>query len=268
MVALALGLGLAFFPTDRLVRSLVTRLALPAGNTLTFRQAHLRPWGLVLDDLTYRGPDGTVLLPTDWVRLRPSWTALWRDRFGRPWRIAAGVFGGSIDAWIGVDAAGRTLDVRWTDLDVGSVLDTLGRHDPLAGRTDGHAAVQVPAAGAARGSGEIALRAAAWRPPIPTLEEIDLHADTATARWSLAERRLALAALDLAGPEMELAMRGQVDLAPNLGASALDVEVAITPMPGAPRALRRLVERLPRDAAGATAFRVTGTLDAPEAGPR
>lgn len=265
----ALGVGLGFaLPTDRLVRTLVARLPLPADHAVTFREAHLRPWGLVLDDLAYRRPDGTALVETDWVRIRPSWSALWRDRLGRPWHVAAGVFGGSIDARIGVDGAGRTLDASWTDIDVGSLLDALGRDDPLTGHTDGRAAVQLPESGTPGGAGEVTLRAAAWQPPLPTLEDVTLHADTATARWALADRRLVLAALDLAGPEMDATMRGHVDLVPNLGASTLDLEVVITPMPAAPRALRRLLDGLPRDAAGATAFCVTGALDAPRAGPR
>lgn len=266
-VLLGVVVGLAL-PTDRLVRALLARVPLPADHAITFQHANLRPWGLVLDDAAYRRADGEPIVETDWVRLRPSWTALWRDRLGRPWHVSAGIFGGTIDARVAAGAGERGVEAMWTDLDVGLLLDALGRRDPLGARASGHATVRLPGDGDPSGAGDLAVRDAWWRPPLDALDEVTLHADTATLGWTLAARRLEVTSADMAGRELDLTARGRIDLARDLGASALDLEVTITPMPGAPRPLRRLLAGLPSRADGTIAVHVTGTLDAPRTEPR
>src|SRR4029453_16228632 len=71
-------------PTDQLVRLVLTRVPVPDGHLLTFQHARLRPWGLVLDAPAYRRSDGSAVLDMDWLRVRPSWTSLWRDRLRGP----------------------------------------------------------------------------------------------------------------------------------------------------------------------------------------
>src|SRR5262249_57829780 len=63
------------FPTDDLVRWVLSRVPVPEGYNVTFQRAHLRPWGLVLDDAAYRRSDGRPVIELDWLRVRPSWTA-------------------------------------------------------------------------------------------------------------------------------------------------------------------------------------------------
>jgi type II secretion system protein N len=262
----AVVLGLTF-PTDQLVRWALARLPFPDGHALTFRSARLRPWGLVLDGAAYRRSDGHAVVETDWLRLRPSWTAFLRDRLGRPWHVGAGVFGGMIDARIGADGGGPVIDLSWTDVEVGRLLAALERDDPLSGRSTGSAALRLPVADAASGSGEVTLRTAVWQLPFEMLEDVPLHADQATLRWSLAEQRLQVASLDVRGEEIDLTARGQVKLAPALGASALDVHMTVTPLPGIPPGLRHLLDGLPRRPDGVRDFRLTGTLNAPHIGP-
>ena len=266
-VLLGVVIGLAL-PTDRLVRALLARIPLPADHAITFQHAHLRPWGLVLDDAAYRRTDGEPILETDWVRLRPSWTALWRDRLGRPWHVATGVFGGTIDARVSAGAGEPAVDATWNDLDIGLLLDALGRRDPLGGRASGHATVRLPGDGDPSGAGELAFRDTSWRPPLNGLEAVTLHADTATLRWTLQRRRLEVASAEVAGRELDLTAHGRIDLAGDLGQSALDLEVTISPLPGAPRPLRRLLDTLPRRTDGTVAVRLTGTLDTPRTEPR
>jgi type II secretion system protein N len=254
-------------PTDQLVRRVLTRVPVPDGHLLTFQHARLRPWGLVLDAPAYRRSDGSAVLDMDWLRVRPSWTSLWRDRLGRPWHVAAGVFGGTVDARLDVGDSGRTVDASWTDVDVGRLLAALQRDDPLAGRATGRAALHLPIADAASGQGELTLRAASWQPPLDVLEDVPLHADRTTLRWTLGDRRLDVSSFDLRGEEVDVTAQGQLRLAENLGRSTLDLRVTIAPLPGAPLELRRLLDGLPHRADGVRDFRLTGTLDAPRVSP-
>jgi type II secretion system protein N len=266
-VLFAVVLGLTF-PTDELVRRVLTRIPLPEGHLLTFQHAHLRPWGLVLDDAAYRRTDGAPVLETDWVRLRPSWTSLWRDRLGRPWDASAGVFGGTVDARIDAVGSGRSLEASWTDIDVARLLAALQRDDPLAGRATGRATLRLPLVDPASGDGELVLRAVSWQPPLEALDDVPLHADTATLRWALADHRVEVSTVDLRGDELDLTAAGAVRLAQQVGDSTLDLHVTIDPQPGAPRELRRLLDGLPRRDDGVHDFRLTGTLDAPRISAR
>ena len=265
-VLFAVVLGLTF-PTDQLVRRLLARMPLPEGHSFTFQHAHLRPWGLVLDDAAYRRPDGSAVLDTEWLRLRPSWTSLWQDRFGRPWHVAAGVFGGAVDGRLDAGDSARSIDVTWTDVDVGRLLAALQREDPIAGRATGRATLRLAATGPASGDGELTRRAASWQPPFAVLEDVPLHADSAMLRWTIGDGRLDVSSVDVRGEEVDLTAQGQVRLADDLGHSALDLRMTIAPLPGAPLALRRLLDGLPHRPDGVHDFRLTGTLDAPRVSP-
>ena len=250
-------------PTDRLVRSLLARITFPDGQYVTFRRASLRPWGLLLNGAAYRRSDGEPIVETEWLQVRPSWTALWRDRLGRPWHVSAGIFGGRVAASVDPGPGDRALDATWTDVDIGQLLDVLGREDPIAGRATGQAAVRIPVDGDPSGSGTLAVRDGSWSPPVDELDEVTLHADTAALHWGLGERRLDVTQAEVRGPEVELTAHGRMGVAQNLGESTLDLDVVIEPMPGAPRQLRRLLERLPHQNDGAASVRITGTLDSP-----
>lgn len=265
-VLFAVVLGLTF-PTDQLVRHLLARMPLPDGHALTFQHARLRPWGLVLDDAAYRRPDGSAVLETEWLRLRPSWTSLWGDRLGRPWHVAAGAFGGTVAGRLDAGDSGRSIDVTWTDVDVGRLLVALQRGDSLAGRATGRTALRLARTDPASGNGELTLRAASWQAPLDALRHVPLHADSATLRWTLGDGRLDVSRADWRGAELDLTAQGQVRLADDLGRSVLDLRVTIAPLPGAPLALRRLLDGLPPRPDGVRDFRLTGTLDAPRVAP-
>jgi type II secretion system protein N len=251
------------FPTDQVVRWGLARAPLPDGRFISFQHARLRPWGLLLDGATLREPDGGALYEADWLRLRPSWTGLVRDRLGRPWRVAAGLLGGTIDANLGLDGGAQTIDLTWADLDVGRLLARLQRPDRLSGRSSGSTDLRVAAGAPASGSGEVVLRDAVWQPPIDVLADLPLHADRATLRWGLADRRVEVASFDLHGREMNLAASGQVHVADG----TLDLRVTVTPLPGMPARLRQLLDGLPPGTDGARDFVLAGTLDAPRIAP-
>src|SRR5262249_23197755 len=102
-------LGLTF-PTHDLGRWGLSPVPRPGGYIVPFQPAHRRPWGLVLDDAAYRHGDGRPVIELEWLRVRPSWTAFWRDRLGRPWHVSAGVFGGTVEGQIATDATAHLLD--------------------------------------------------------------------------------------------------------------------------------------------------------------
>jgi type II secretion system protein N len=251
------GLVLALsFPTDELARWGLAHAPLPNGRFITFERAHLRPWGLVLDGATLRRPDGGALYAADWLRLRPAWS-------GRPWRVAAGLLGGTVDARLGTDGGAQTIELTWADLDVGRLLAALQRDDRLSGRASGSSGLRVMVGDSASGSGEIVLRDAVWQPSLGALADAPVHAERATLRWDLAGRRLSVAAFDLRGQEMNLAASGHVQVAAALDASTLDLHVTLTPQPGMPDQMRQLLDALPRGADGTRDFVLAGTLDAP-----
>jgi type II secretion system protein N len=255
-------LGLTF-PTDDLVRWGLSRVSVPEGYTVTFRRARLRPWGLVLDDAAYRHSDGRPVVELDWLRVRPSWTAFWRDRLGRPWHVSARVFGGTAEGGIATDATAQLLDASWSDVDVGDLLRALQREGLLTGRSTGHATLRLPMSDPASGEGELTLRSAAWQPPLEALEDVPIHADQATVRWTLADGRVQLSNVDMRGDEVDVTAQGTLRLAQAIGASSIDVRMTIAPLPGIPLELRRLLDGLPRRPDGVHDFRVTGTIDAP-----
>jgi len=251
------------FPTDDLVRWVLARVPVPEGYLLTFQRAHLRPWGLVLDDAAYRHGDGKPVVETQWLRLRPSWTAFWSDRLGRPWHVAAGVFGGTVEGRIAVEPAAQLVDVSWNDVDVAGLLAAIQRDGLLTGRSTGHATLRLPVSDLASGEGDFTLRSAVWQPPLAALEEVPIHADTATARWTLADGRVQLSSFDMQGEEVDLTVSGTLRLAQVIGSSAVDVRMTIAPQPGSPPELRRLLDGLPKRPDGVHDFLVTGTIDAP-----
>jgi len=254
------------FPTDQVVRWVLTRIPLPEGRVITFQHARLRPWGLVFDDVAYGRRDGSTVLDAAWLQLRPSWSLL---RGGFPLHVAAGVLGGVMDARIDPSGPRRIVDVSWTDLEVGRLLTILQAGDALRGRTTGRLGLKLPITDPARGDGEgeLTLHAASWQPRLRALEDIAVHADTVTLRWALGDRRFQLSSFNLRGEELDLTAQGQVLLAQALGGSTLDVRVTIVPLAAAPRELLRLLDTLPRRSDGMRDFRLTGTLDAPRVSP-
>jgi hypothetical protein len=66
------------FPTDALVRAVLGRITPSGAAAVVFRQASLRPWGLRLDEVAVRRPDGTAIVTADRLTLRPSLRSLLR----------------------------------------------------------------------------------------------------------------------------------------------------------------------------------------------
>ena len=250
------------FPTDVLVRWALAHAPLPAGRTVEFRTASLRPWGLRLDDVVVREQDGRRVLRLAFLRLRPSWLGLFGPRPGFPWTIGAGICSGEVDATVDDDGTTRTLDAGWSGIDVGLCLPYLTNQVALSGRSGGSARLRV-AGGDALPVGDVAftLADAAWEPP--RLEDVLIHADAADVALTLGAERLTIERATLRGPELEAEASGGARRARTLGDARLDVHLVIHAMPGLPDGLRRLLDGLPRRADGAWDFRLAGTLDVP-----
>jgi type II secretion system protein N len=219
------------FPTDALLRALVAR-ATPYGSvSASFTRAHLRPWGLRVDGVGLRAPDGSLVADAEWVSARPSLVGFLRDRTGRPWRLGAGTCGGRIDAVVDRDDAGSAASITWNDVD-------LGRCPPVAllGETVAGAAAE----------GRIGLRGGVWKGAgrfVPALET--LHADPASVAWTLQGNRLQLTAIAVDGPDVKASGGGTVELARAPRESRLALSLTIAPGPQAPPGFRDLLARLP-----------------------
>lgn len=250
------------FPTTELVRGALTSI-LPAGTTIAFTGATLRPWGLRVEGLSLQPPTSPRPVDIPWVRVSPSLLGFLTNGAGRPWHVGAGICLGTVEGSLEKDDKAQVLDASWTDIDVATCLGLLGGPVKASGRTTGTVNARMLPSGPESGGGEIALRQAAWAPPLPQLEDVVLHADTALLRWTLAGPALTLSEVRASGPELVLAAQGTIRLdARNRGASAMRIHVTLTPGPEAPEELTEMLDRLPRRG-GAYDFTLAGTIDAP-----
>jgi type II secretion system protein N len=262
LVAMLL-VALAFtFPTDAIVRRAVALAMPPGGPTLTFARATLRPWGLRLDDVSLRNPDGTVVAAADWLRLQPSIMGFLRDRTGRPWYATGGACGGSIEAVVSGEGAASVLRLDWRDLELSSCALVPSAAD-LAGRSEGTATLTLARDSPIVGEGSANLRSARLRAADLRLPLEALHADPASVRWTLAGDKITLSTIEMQGPELRVSGSGTVRLAGSLADSALNLRLVVTPGPDAPPTLRQALANLPpaRDAPGARLLYVVGTIN-------
>lgn len=271
---LALGLALfttvvwLTFPTTRLVRAALDRVVRPGLGTVTFRDASVRPWGLTVYDFEFIDVAGRRPVRAAWVRLRPSLWGLVTGRSGRPWLVAAGMCGGTIETHLDVDGSARAVDATWSDVDVATCLGMVPASVAVTGRSSGQTVLTWSATAAPVGSGSVSLRDGTWQPPLEELEELPIHADAATVDWNLTDKEITVTTLTVRGPDVDVSAQGNAQLAGTLGASPLRMRVTLRVMPDAPAELRRLTSGLPRRADGAHDFMVTGTLDVPKIAPR
>lgn len=269
-MALALLAALTLFPTEALVRRALDGLALPDGRRLEFAAARLRPWGLVLDDLVLRRADGVEQLRLSWLRVRPAVLGFLTGRRGFPWNVAAGLCEGRVDLRLAADGPLRELSVRAAGLSLAACLPATAATAPPVGRIGGTAELRLPSdpGRTTSGAGTIVLEDGSWAPPIAALERAVLHVDRGTTQWVLADDVLRIETLDVRGPELAVRARGDVRLRRPLHESLLRLQVELTPMPGLPASLRRLVAGLPQPSRdGARALVLSGPLRAPRLEP-
>ncbi|MCW5893624.1 MAG: type II secretion system protein GspN [bacterium] len=252
------------FPTDTVIRWVLDRVIPPGTQVLTFSHARLRPWGIIFDDLVVRSPEGREVLAATYFRFRPSWLAFLHDPLGRPWHVSAemclGEIGGSFDLQNNV----RTFDVDWKNVDLATCLPMFGQPLPLSGRTTGETRLVLPVTSPAEGDGELEIRHVTFEPPLPQFEDLPLRADRAGLRWTLKDQRLVVGDVGAEGPDLQLTAQGEMRLAQSFEQSTLRLRVTLTPQPGAPPRLLRLLENLPRGANGTRDFLIVGTLNVPE----
>lgn len=252
------------FPTDTVIRWVLDRVVPPGTQVITFSSARLRPWGIVFNDLLVRSPEGRDVLAATYFRFRPSWLAFLRDPLGRPWHIVAETCLGSIEGTLDLQNNVREFDLEWERVDLATCLPMAGVRWPISGRATGTARLVLPATAAAEGEGEIQLEHAAWEPPLPQFEDLPLRADTAGLRWTLKDQRLVVADVAAGGPDLDLKAQGDIRLAQSFEQSPIKFRVTITPKPGAPPHLAKLLDNLPRGANGTRDFVIVGTVNVPE----
>ena len=119
----------------------------------------------------------------------------------------------------------------------------------------------------ASGAGELTLRGAVWQPPLAALEDVPLHAEQRHPALDARRRSRELSSFDMHGRGDGHDGERQVRLRRRSGASTLDLRMTITPLPGSPPELRRLLDGLPQRPDGVHDFLVTGTIDAPAVSP-
>jgi len=242
-IAVFVGVIAVTFPTDALLRALVAR-AIPSGSVVVaFAQAHLRPWGLRVDGVAVRAPDGTLVADAEWVSARPSVAGFFRDRTGRPWRLAVGTCGGRIEAVVDRDDGGSAASITWNDVDLARCPPVALLGETVAGTIDGSAVVR--GAGTAA-EGRIGVRGGVWKGAgrfVPALET--LHADPASLAWTLQGNRVDLTTIAIDGPDVKATGGGRVELARAPRESRLALSLTIAPGPQAPPGFRDLLARLP-----------------------
>jgi type II secretion system protein N len=252
------------FPTDTVIRWVLDRIVPPGTQVITFSSARLRPWGIIFNDLLVRSPEGRDVLAATYFRFRPSWLAFIRDPLGRPWHISAEMCLGEIDGSFDLQNNVRRFDVEWENVDLATCLPMLGHKLPLSGRTTGTAELTLPATSPAQGEGEVSLKHVMFQPPLPQFEDLPLRADTAGLRWTLKEQRLVLADVAVDGPDLQLTAQGDLRVAQSFEQSPVRFRVTLTPQPGAPPDLLRILDGLPRGANGTRDFLIVGTVNVPE----
>ncbi len=249
------------FPADAAARALLARLP-PQWPTVVFAHARLGLAGLELDDVTLRAPDGRAVFAADRLAVRPSLAGL-RSRAGLPWHVTGRACGGEADAVVNGARVPETVTLGWRDV-------ALATCQPLAvtgGALEGRAALvaRLAVLPAVAGDGTVDVYGATWKTTAGPLAALGaLHAEHAFVRWTLADDRLRLTALELHGPEVTGNGGGEVRLAAPLDASALDVRVTIAPAANAPALVTAMLSFLPGPPdRAARVVRVGGTVAAP-----
>ena len=93
-----------------------------------------------------------------------------------------------------------------------------------------HAIVRLPMTEPPSGEVEVTLRSASWQPPLDALDDVPIHADTASLRWTLGDQSLRLAAVNLRGEELDLTAQGLDGVAERLaGGTYVRTSRAIEP---------------------------------------
>jgi type II secretion system protein N len=264
-VALAAALFTAVlaltFPTDAVVRHVAARVTPPDGPRLEFAHASLRPWGLRLDGVSLRNPDGSIVAAAEWLVLRPSLRGLVRDRTGRPWQATGGVCGGSLEARLDGDGDGSALTLDWHDLGLSSCA-LVPAGGALEGRVEGTATLRLARGTPLAGQGNASVRSALLRTAGLGLSLGALHADPAVVRWQLVEGKITFSTIELHGPELQVNGSGTMRLKETFADSALNLRLVITPGPEAPPPVLDALTHLPPASGmpGARLLLVVGTI--------
>jgi type II secretion system protein N len=257
--------GALTFPTDAVVRWMLSRVPLPDQVHLGFTGAVLRPTGLRLDGVQLISAVGRPVFDAEWVRLRPSLWGLWHDGRGGPWSIGAATCQGRIDLEVGTEPGATPIAVTVTQVELASCLPYVLPALDASGRVDGGFTVRVGPPDPTRSMGALDVRGTRWKPGGP-LGDLALHADTGRIAWQLADGGLEIPTLEAVSSDFRAAGSGLVRLARTLDESRIDFRLVVTPGPTIPPLLRRYLAAVPGAppaADGARTLRIQGTLRDP-----
>ena len=217
------------FPTHAVVRSLLARYT-PAGMAAPdFEEAHLRPWGLALRNVTLARPAGPVVVSAERVDLRPSLLGLLTARGGHPWSFDADICGGTAEGTIAAEAAATVSDVEFENADLGvcPLLELGGA--ALAGRGRGNLHLRLEPVAPAHGSGRLEMSDVTWRGQgVVALFRVS----SASGTWRLEEKKLTLASLDVRLAASVIRGAGEVVLTEPLAKSDLRLALTMAPADG------------------------------------
>jgi type II secretion system protein N len=228
--ALFLVFLVLLFPTDAVVGRGLAALSWPG---LGVGHAALRPYGILLDDVTLRDAAGKLVLRADRVRLRPSAWSLVRGGNGLPWRIDGTVCEGAALATVAEDGTATEIAVTWDEGNLAACPPLAIAGGALEGSARGAARLRFAPDAAAQGDGRVELSGAVWHGAGPFAAVGALHAETASVRWWLHDEVVEIQDIALAGPELTASGAGEVRLAEPVTDSDVQLRMALTPAPGA-----------------------------------
>ncbi|MGH7898339.1 MAG: type II secretion system protein GspN [Candidatus Binatia bacterium] len=270
-VALFLCFLVYTFPVGVIADRLVNRAALDSGWTIRYQGVRLIPWaGFRFLDVKFEPPakQTTPAIHFDRLTVRPSLQTFIGRGFRRANFRGEG-YGGTISGAVSWDSV-PSLSLQWdVDLADAPVLAALLAGD-WTGRFSGEGSVRgrdFPAA--FDGNGRFSLRnVALTRGNAAGFKIPDLHFNQGGGEFEIKSGNVEVRGWKLAGPEVDVELRGQVALVRPLMQSLVNAHIAVRPVPGVfpeiENALRLLNGNRPPQN-GLYSYVVTGPLRAPRA---
>lgn len=259
------------FPHDVVARRVAERISQETGWSLRYENVSLSPLdGYRFRDLSLTPPASLEpAFEAGRFALRPTLGALFRANVF-PAVFRGETYGGSFRGTY--DNAGESsLALEWTDVDLarmGAVARAV--EGTWSGRFSGELALRGRGPLAALdGSGKLLLRdGAILKGRLSGFAIPDLHVAQGESQFKLEKGRLEIERLRLAGPEVEVEVRGQVTLRTPAEQSAIALNASVKPIPGSPagqsiEGLLLLANRNQRPPNGVYAYKLGGTLARP-----
>lgn len=243
VVAVVVAAFAVFFPTEDLVHRALDGIG--GSVRVTFGGAHLRPWGLVVENVSAQLPDGRPVLSVESVRVRPSLRGIFALT-GRPWIVNAKLCNGDLSFDIDAGTTGGTVKSAWSALQ----LDRCGfpaPFDTFKGSLTGD--FDLTATGGSsppKGAGHLQMDGI--QTPLPeggSLGLDQLQLEQFVTEWTFDGDAIKLSGLSLKTPEVVARGDGSIFPRGQIGDSRLQLRLTAKPQPYAPPKIRKVFEGLP-----------------------